>query len=194
MQCNWFVQELAESYHRTGNLGMALKRFLNIDKVTLGEDSLIRQHFNDFIEDQFDFHTYCLRKMTLRAYIKMIRHVDNIFEHKFYLTAAKWIIKMYLHLHDHPYVEQKTAEEAELGTEILISHSTEKMTPEDRQKYLRKKNKAEKKKQEKEVEEVKRKIHEIFRNDLIATKEKEAAKKKVTPVDNDPEGKALLQV
>lgn len=160
MQCNWFVQELAESYHRTGNLGMALKRFLNIDK-----------HFNDFIEDQFDFHTYCLRKMTLRAYIKMIRHVDNIFEHKFYLTAAKWIIKMYLHLHDHPYVEQKTAEEAEL----------EKMTPEDRQKYLRKKNKAEKKKQEKEVEEVK------------PTKEKEAAKKKVTPVDNDPEGKALLQ-
>ena len=28
------------------------------------------KHFVDIIEDQFDFHTYCMRKMTLRAYVE----------------------------------------------------------------------------------------------------------------------------
>jgi hypothetical protein len=27
------------------------------------------QHFAEIEEDQFDFHGYCMRKMTLRAYI-----------------------------------------------------------------------------------------------------------------------------
>jgi peptide alpha-N-acetyltransferase len=34
------------------------------------------------IEDQFDFHTYCLRKMTLRAYIELLRCEDTIYKHK----------------------------------------------------------------------------------------------------------------
>ena len=31
------------------------------------------RHFGDFAEDQFDFHSYCVRKMTLRAYVAMLR-------------------------------------------------------------------------------------------------------------------------
>ena len=27
----------------------------------------VEKHFSDFVEDQFDFHTYCVRKMTLRS-------------------------------------------------------------------------------------------------------------------------------
>lgn len=35
------------------------------------------QHFTDWIDDQFDFHTYCLRKMTMRAYVGLLRLEDK---------------------------------------------------------------------------------------------------------------------
>jgi len=158
MQCNWFVQELAESHFRRGEMGLALKRFLAMDK-----------HFQDFVEDQFDFHSYCLRKMTLRSYIKMLRFEDNLFGHQYFIKAAKWIIKCYLKLHDNPHVDPKSAEEKEL----------ESMSADDKKKFLKKKSKEERKKQEeKELQE----------------KQKPVDLKKQKPVDPDPEGKALLAV
>ncbi len=30
------------------------------------------QHFSDMIDDQFDFHTYCMRRITLRSYIRLV--------------------------------------------------------------------------------------------------------------------------
>jgi len=54
--------EWAQSQYRQGRLGLALKKFTAIEK-----------HFQEFIEDQFDFHTYCIRKMTLRAYVDILR-------------------------------------------------------------------------------------------------------------------------
>ena len=33
------------------------------------------QHFSDIIEDQFDFNTYCLRRMTIRSYVGLLRLV-----------------------------------------------------------------------------------------------------------------------
>jgi len=31
---------------------------------------MLLKHFADITDDQFDFHTYCLRKVTLRAYLR----------------------------------------------------------------------------------------------------------------------------
>lgn len=59
MQAYWFLIESAESYLRQGQTGRALKRFHQIEKM-----------FGDFADDQFDFHAYCPRKMTLRSYVK----------------------------------------------------------------------------------------------------------------------------
>lgn len=42
------------------------------------------KHFEDFVEDQFDFHTYCVRKMTLRAYVDMLRMEDRLHNNIFY--------------------------------------------------------------------------------------------------------------
>ena len=42
------------------------------------------KHFDDFQEDQFDFHAYCVRKMTLRAYVQMLRMEDCIYQNIFY--------------------------------------------------------------------------------------------------------------
>lgn len=59
MQCMWFALEEGDSYQRQGKLGKALKRYHTVDKF-----------FADYFDDQFDFHTYCLRKTTLRSYIE----------------------------------------------------------------------------------------------------------------------------
>lgn len=41
------------------------------------------------IEDQFDFHTYCLRKVTLCSYVQLLRLEDVLRTHDFYYQAAK---------------------------------------------------------------------------------------------------------
>ena len=52
------------------------------------------QHFTEIIEDQFDFHTYCMRKMTLRSYVGLLRLEDVLRGHKYYFNAAKLAIEV----------------------------------------------------------------------------------------------------
>lgn len=59
MQCQWYTLEAGFAYLRKKDYGRALKKFHTIEKF-----------FNDIFDDQFDFHTYCIRKMTLRAYVR----------------------------------------------------------------------------------------------------------------------------
>lgn len=47
------------------------------------------QHFTEIIEDQFDFHTYCMRKMTLQSYIGLLRLEDILHSHPFYFKVAR---------------------------------------------------------------------------------------------------------
>lgn len=53
------------------------------------------QHFTEIIEDQFDFHTYCMRKMTLRAYVGLLRLEDVLRSHPFYYRAARIAIEVW---------------------------------------------------------------------------------------------------
>lgn len=52
LQCNWYEIELAEAYARTKQWGAALRKFY-----------AVRKHFNDYNDDMFDFHGYCMRKV-----------------------------------------------------------------------------------------------------------------------------------
>ena len=61
---------------------------------------LIARHFHDIYEDQFDFHSYCLRKSTLRAYVAMLRWEDGIRAHKFFVRACAAVIRLHLLLWD----------------------------------------------------------------------------------------------
>lgn len=69
----------------------------------------------EIIEDQFDFHTYCMRKMTLRSYVGLLRLEDVLRSHPFYFTAARCAIQVYLHLYDHPPRDEPTEEELREG-------------------------------------------------------------------------------
>uniref|UniRef100_M4C5L7 Uncharacterized protein n=1 Tax=Hyaloperonospora arabidopsidis (strain Emoy2) TaxID=559515 RepID=M4C5L7_HYAAE len=84
MQCMWYEIECGKSHLRQKKYGLALKRFFAVEK-----------HFNDFVDDQFDFHTYCIRKMTLRSYMQLLRLCDEIYGRSFFVEAAHGAIACY---------------------------------------------------------------------------------------------------
>lgn len=91
MQCIWYLLECALAYERLGMYGEALKKCHEIDR-----------HFVQFYQDQFDFHSYCLRGMTLRPYIYLLRFEEEVKDHDFYKKTAQCAIRIYLRLHDAP--------------------------------------------------------------------------------------------
>ncbi|GFO47570.1 N-alpha-acetyltransferase 15, nata auxiliary subunit-like [Plakobranchus ocellatus] len=106
MQCMWFQTESAFAYKRLGKWGEALKKCHEIDR-----------HFTEIIEDQFDFHTYCMRKMTLRSYVGLLRLEDSLRSHAFYSRISLLAAEIYLHLHDHPLAESDN--DGDLNSEII---------------------------------------------------------------------------
>ncbi|XP_015792159.1 N-alpha-acetyltransferase 15, NatA auxiliary subunit [Tetranychus urticae] len=99
MQCMWYQNEAAQAYQRLGKWGDSLKKCIEIDR-----------HFAEITEDQFDFHTYCMRKMTLRSYMGLLRLEDVLKNHKFYFDAAKTAIEVYLRLYDEPLGDEEIGE------------------------------------------------------------------------------------
>ncbi|KAL4933887.1 peptide alpha-N-acetyltransferase complex A subunit NAT1 [Aspergillus undulatus] len=91
MQCVWYLTEDGEAYLRQRKLGLALKRLHAVNTI-----------FDTWHEDQFDFHSFSLRKGMIRAYVDMVRWEDRLREHPFYTRMARSAIKAYLLLHDDP--------------------------------------------------------------------------------------------
>ncbi|VDN60581.1 unnamed protein product [Dracunculus medinensis] len=91
MQCMWYEIECARAFERLGKYGDALKKCHEVER-----------HFVGIVEDQYDFHSYCIRKMTLTSYIELLRLEDVLRRHKFYYEAAKIAIKIYLRMFDRP--------------------------------------------------------------------------------------------
>jgi peptide alpha-N-acetyltransferase len=85
MQCVWFMTEDGEAHVRKGNVGLALKRFHTVYNI-----------FDVWVEDQFDFHSFTLRKGQIRAYVDMVRWEDHIREHPFYTRAALAAVNLYI--------------------------------------------------------------------------------------------------
>ena len=128
MQCVWYLTEDGESYFRQRKLGLALKRFKALYDI-----------FETWYEDQFDFHSFSLRKGQIRAYIDMFRWEDHLREHPFYTRAALSAIRTYLLLHDRPEIAQAS----------LVNGATnlEGMDANERKKVLKKARKEQEKKE-----------------------------------------------
>ncbi|KAK3630605.1 hypothetical protein LTR22_021407 [Elasticomyces elasticus] len=91
MQCVWFITEDGEAYVRQSNLALALKRFKAVYDIFIAWE-----------DDQFDFHSFSLRKGMVRAYVDMLRWEDRLREHPFFTRAALSAIRIYCALFDHP--------------------------------------------------------------------------------------------
>lgn len=133
------------------------------------------KHYEDYHEDQFDFHAYCIRKVTLRSYCAMLKFEDEIWGLPFYRHAAEEVVKIYLEIIDKP--AQSAEEEPDYS----------KMTPAERKKA---KNIARKKKKAQEKNE-----SNGNSNEDDAVNAADNGKKKVNknhPVNQDQNGAELL--
>lgn len=142
MQCMWIQTEAANAYQRLGKYGEALKKCHEVDR-----------HFSEIIEDQFDFHTYCMRKMTLRSYVGLLRLEDILRSHHFYFKAAKCAMEVYLRLYDNPLPDPTQIQE--IDTENLAPSELKKM----RNKQRKQRRKAELEKQQAAQAQEKREQH-----------------------------------
>lgn len=163
MQCMWYELASGESYFRQGDLGRALKKFLAVEK-----------HYADITEDQFDFHSYCLRKMTLRTYVEMLKFQDRLHSHAYFRKAASGAIRCYIKLFDSP--SKSGTEEDEEMTKLLPSQK-KKMRQKQRKAEARAKKEAESKSEESN-----------------AGNASKSGKRHAKAVDPDPNGEKLLQV
>nr|CAD2156598.1 unnamed protein product [Meloidogyne enterolobii] len=98
MQCLWYEYEAALAYFRLAKYGESLQKCHQIE-----------QHFVNFYEDQYDFHGYCLRKMTLSTYIKFLRFEDVLNSQQFYVKATKLAVSIYIDMVENPqkFVENR---------------------------------------------------------------------------------------
>ncbi|XP_043726271.1 N-terminal acetyltransferase A complex auxiliary subunit NAA15-like [Telopea speciosissima] len=165
MQCIWYELASGESYYRQDDLGRALKKFLAVEK-----------HYTDMTEDQFDFHTYSLRKMTLRAYVEMLKFQDRLHSHAYFHKAAVGTIRCYIKLYDSP---PKSATEEDDEMSKLLPSQKKKMRQKQRKAEARAKKEAEEKNEE-----------ESNAAGVSKTGKRQHAK----PADPDPNGEKLLQV
>ncbi|XP_021848124.1 N-terminal acetyltransferase A complex auxiliary subunit NAA15 [Spinacia oleracea] len=163
MQCMWYELASGESYFRQGDLGRSLKKFLAVEK-----------HYADITEDQFDFHSYCLRKMTLRTYVEMLKFQDRLHSQSYFQKAAAGAIRCYIKLFDAP---SKSATEEDEEMSKLLPSQKKKLRQKQRKAEARAKKEAESKSEETTTSNVSK-----------------SGKKQVKAVDPDPNGEKLLQV
>lgn len=95
MQCTWFLQEEGDAALRAGKLPLAVKRYERIISIFKDED-----------DDQYDFHTYALRKMNLNAYFNMVEFGKQLRRHPRYIQAATSAADIYLRIHDNPNLRE----------------------------------------------------------------------------------------
>ncbi|XP_059410348.1 N-alpha-acetyltransferase 15, NatA auxiliary subunit-like [Carassius carassius] len=137
MQCMWFQTECALAYKSMMKYGEALKKCHEIER-----------HFVEITDDQFDFHTYCMRKMTLRSYVDLLKLEDVLRMHPFYFKASQTAILIYLNLHDNPLTDDSKELQADTGN--LTDKELKKLRNKQRRAQKKAQLEEEKKNAEKE--------------------------------------------
>ncbi|KAJ0960512.1 hypothetical protein J5N97_001602 [Dioscorea zingiberensis] len=133
------------------------------------------KHYLDMTEDQFDFHSYCLRgKWLSRAYVSMLKFQDKLHSHAYFQKAAAGAIRCYMKLHDSPLKSATEEEENEMS----------KLDPSQKGNLDR--SRKGRSSCQKEAEEK--------NGDVSSTMSKSGKRQNARPVDLDPHGEKLLQV
>ncbi|KAJ5183599.1 N-terminal acetyltransferase A complex subunit n.t1.c1 [Penicillium capsulatum] len=165
MQCVWYLTEDGEAYLRQKKLGLALKRLHAVYSI-----------FDTWQEDQFDFHSFSLRKGMVRAYVDMVRWENRLREHPFYVRMALSAIKAYLLLHDQPDL---------VHGPMPVGNGADASDDAERKKALKKA-----KKEQQRLEKVEADKREARKAAVSNTKNIDGEVKKEDP---DPLGNTLVQ-
>jgi tetratricopeptide (TPR) repeat protein len=91
MQSLLYLTEEGDAHRRQGKLHHALKKYHAVRKV-----------FEEFEDDQFDFHGYSLRKFTINIYLNLLSWEDQLWSHPAYIHSAVSASQIYVQLFDNP--------------------------------------------------------------------------------------------
>ncbi|XP_040197249.1 N-alpha-acetyltransferase 16, NatA auxiliary subunit [Rana temporaria] len=171
MQCMWFQTECGGAYQRMGKYGEALKKCHEIER-----------HFFEITDDQFDFHTYCMRKMTLRAYVDLLRLEDVLRQHVFYFKAAQAAIGIYLKLHENPLMNE--SKEQEVNSENLSAKELKKVLSKQRRAQKKAKLEEERKHAERERQQKNQKKKRDEEEEETSGPKEELVPEKLERVEN----------
>ncbi|XP_061100999.1 N-alpha-acetyltransferase 15, NatA auxiliary subunit b [Conger conger] len=171
MQCMWFQTECALAYKSMNKYGDALKKCHEIER-----------HFVEITDDQFDFHTYCMRKMTLRSYVDLLKLEDVLRMHPFYYKASRTAIEIYLALHDNPLTNEN--KELEADTANLSDKELKKLRNKQRRAQKKAQLEEEKKNAEKEKQLKNQKKKKEDDDEEIGGPKEELVPEKLAKVDN----------
>ncbi|XP_048826423.1 N-alpha-acetyltransferase 15, NatA auxiliary subunit a [Brienomyrus brachyistius] len=171
MQCMWFQTECALAYKSMNKYGEALKKCHEIER-----------HFVEITDDQFDFHTYCMRKMTLRSYVDLLKLEDVLRMHPFYYKASRTAIEIYIALHDHPLTDEN--KELAADTANLSDKELKKMRNKQRRAQKKAQLEEEKKNAEKEKQLKNQKKKKEDDDEEIGGPKEELIPEKLARVDN----------
>ncbi|XP_052588619.1 N-alpha-acetyltransferase 16, NatA auxiliary subunit isoform X2 [Peromyscus californicus insignis] len=171
MQCMWFETECILAYQRLGRYGDALKKCHEVER-----------HFFEITDDQFDFHTYCMRKMTLRAYVDLLRLEDTLRRHTFYFKAARSAIEIYLRLHDNPLTSE--SKQQDVNSEVLSAKELKKMLSKQRRAQKKAKLEEERKHTERERQQKSQKKKREDDVEAASGPKEELTPEKLERVDN----------
>ncbi len=87
IQCIWFDLEVGRCLRSKGDLRGALSYFTRVCKL-----------FDEFVDDQLDFHNYAIRKMNFRYYVGMLRYGKVMYREQDYRVAAVNAIEIIMEL------------------------------------------------------------------------------------------------
>jgi len=94
LQVNWYFTQRGLCYKNKKDIGRALKALLAVDDF-----------FESYFEDQIDYHSYTMRKGTMRQYCNILKWGAQLKQHKFYVRAITAAVEVFLSL----YAEQQAA-------------------------------------------------------------------------------------
>ena len=105
LQCSWY-EVLCGLQH------LALNDYETSVRILLR----VAEHYSTFIEDQSNFHYYCVRKMTIRSYVDMLRWAANrVSGDKPHIDACHGLIQGLLQLHSKQLKSKMEQKEEELN-------------------------------------------------------------------------------
>lgn len=87
IQCTWFELCLASCHLKNGQYDQCLEMC-----------HYVKNHFDDIVDDQFDFHTYCFRRSSLDSHAKLVNFEKDPDNHSLFYKASIIALKCYIHL------------------------------------------------------------------------------------------------
>ncbi|SMN20251.1 similar to Saccharomyces cerevisiae YDL040C NAT1 Subunit of the N-terminal acetyltransferase NatA (Nat1p, Ard1p, Nat5p) [Maudiozyma saulgeensis] len=124
VEASWFISEQAEAYYRMHISAQKKLDELRAETASSNEDEItteikdlewsvqkykglslkrfyaISKFYKQFEDDQLDFHSYCMRKGTPRAYLEMLNAGQRLYTQPMYVRAMNGASKIYFNLYD----------------------------------------------------------------------------------------------